>query len=329
MKKFIMIGGVLTLGLILTGCKPYNTPKHEEIANNETAFMIPLEGDSMAQDSFESAAFLAEKKVASRRVQIPRRWLQNGRLWFHGEYYDTVRLIRVNRSPETREWVSGNSRSIWVESRDSVGFSVDITVVAEIVETDVPTFLYRYPSPVGETSRLDYVLDNEVRAHIQNQLASMCAEYEMDILRTMKNEIMASVREQVIPYFKTRGVTITSIGMGSGFAYESKEIQRAIDSVVEAQQDKASASAEQKAQVIRNETNIQMAEAEKSVASLQADARRYEIEQATQSGEGYIELLRIQALLKWIEKWDGVRPRVEMSGEADGSGAGVLLNIED
>lgn len=332
MNKFIMIGlaGLIGLASTMGGCRKYNEPKYVEIQNNETAFMIPLEGDSMKQDAFESENFLKERKVATRRVQITRRWNKTGRFWWRGEWIDTVRLIQVDRSPRTREWVAGNDRSIWVESRDSVGFSVDITVVANIREQDVTKFLYLYPSDSGRGSRLDYVLDNEVRAHIQNHLASKCAEFDMDLLRTMKNEIMEHVRSNVIPYFAERGITITSIGMGSGFAYESQEIQRAIDAVVEAQQDKASAAAEQEAQSIRNETAIELAEADKQVAALRADARKYEIDQAIAAGDEYIELLRIEALNRWIEKWNGVRPNVEVTGDGGngmGSGMGILLDV--
>jgi len=324
---FVMAMAVMVF--VMSGCRKYNTPQYEEIQNNETAFVIPLEGDSMQQDAFESEEFLKQQKVATRRVQITRRWKKTGRMWYDGEYINTVRLIRVDRSPRTREWVAGNDRSIWVESSDSVGFSVDITVVAEVREQDVATFLYRYPSEDGRGTRLDYVLDKEVRAHIQNYLASQCAEYNMDILRTMKNQIMDQVRTNVIPYFAERGVTITSIGMGSGFSYESTEIQRAIDAVVEAQQQKASAMAEQEAQAIRNQTDIEVAEAEKQVAALQAEARRYEIDQATEAGEDYIRLLEIQRDLRWIERWDGVRPRFEMMNSGTGMGGGGMGIIID
>lgn len=326
MRNFIMMALVMVLMTVMVGCKPYNTPKFVEISSSETAFAIPLEGDSMQQDSFASAEYLLEKKVATRRIQIPRRFVKTGRMRWSGEYIDTIRVISVDRSPETRQLVAGQAGAIWVESRDSVGFSVDITIVAEIQENDVPTFLYRYPMNMENDrgSRLDYVIDNEIRSHIQNALAAECAEYNMDILRTMKNEIMESVREQVIPYFAERGVTITNIGMGSGFAYESEEIQRAIDAVVEAQQDKASAVAEQDAQEIRNSTDIARAEAEKSVAQLRADARKYEIDQATAAGRDYIELLNIEVQKEFIEKWDGVRPRVEVNGESD---SGLILDV--
>jgi len=326
MKKYMMISMLIFLALTMIGCRKFNEPKYVEIGSNETAFVIPLEGDSLAQDSFESVAFLRQSKVAARRIQVPRRWKKDGYLWFSGDYIDTVRVIVVDRAPKTRDWEAGNANSIWVESRDSVGFSIDITIVAQINPEDVPQFLYLYPSMEGN-DRLDGVLDTEVRAFIQDQLARQCAEYDMDILRTMKNQIMTTVRDNTIPYFAERGITITTIGMGSGFAYESTEIQRAIDRVVEAQQDKASALAEQEAQTIRNATDIERAEAAKHVAQLQADARRYEIEQAVQSGSDYIELLRIQAFQQWIEKWNGVRPSVEMMNGGDGSGAGTLIQI--
>lgn len=322
-----MFGIAVIVGAFLVGgCRPYNAPQYTEISPNETAFMIPLEGDSMNQDSFESVEYLKQNKVAARRVQIPRRWIQTGRMYWSGRYVDTARVIRVDRAPKTRSWTVANEQAIYVESRDSIGFSVDITLVAQIHPDDVPQFLYIYPTSESgsEESKLDRVLDTEVRAAVQDQLARYCAQYNMEELRSQKNEMMDAVRSQVVPYFKTRGISIPTIGMGSGLAYESRQIQDAINRVVEAQQDQDTALAEQQAHQIRNQTDVQRAEAQRQVAQIQADARKYELEQATQSGPGYIQLLQIQAFLKWIEKWDGRQPNVQMSS---GDGVTPLIQI--
>jgi len=53
----------------------------------------------------------------------PSRWRKTGRLWYSGEWIDTVKVIKVDRSPITREWTAGRdtgtstrNEGIWIES---------------------------------------------------------------------------------------------------------------------------------------------------------------------------------------------------------------------
>src|SRR5262245_21050103 len=145
------------LGLVgLTGCmKPYDKPEFVEIDTSETGFLIPLEGDATQQAKFQSEDYLKQRKVAAKRVQIMHRWSQEGRLTWNGRWISTVRLVKVNRSPATREWISPqgptpggqasrgavNDKAIWIESADSVGFSMGFTCTAFIAEDDAARFL--------------------------------------------------------------------------------------------------------------------------------------------------------------------------------------------
>ncbi|MCA9190036.1 MAG: hypothetical protein KDA99_30635, partial [Planctomycetales bacterium] len=94
---------------VAAGCRPYDRPEFEEIDTSETGFLIPLEGDTSSQLSFESEKYLDQRKVATKRVQVLHRWVQTGRLPNVGEYVDTVRLVKVDRSPVTREWTADSS----------------------------------------------------------------------------------------------------------------------------------------------------------------------------------------------------------------------------
>ena len=111
-----------------------------EIDTSETGFLIPLEGDGTQQAKFQSEDYLKQRKVAAKRVQITHRWSQEGRITTDGRWIPTVRLVKVNRSPITREWMSAsttngegvrrpthNDQAIWIESGDSVGFSMGFT----------------------------------------------------------------------------------------------------------------------------------------------------------------------------------------------------------
>ena len=138
-------------------------------------------------------------------------------------------MIRVNRSPMTREWTADNAtgstkanQAIWVESADSVGFSMGFTCTAMIDEADAARFLYWYP-----TGSLEKVMDTEIRARIQQNAAEVAARYPLDSLRTKKQEMIDAVRADVFPFFKTRGITVTTVSMFGGMTYENPEIQKA------------------------------------------------------------------------------------------------------
>jgi len=223
----------------LTGCiRSYDRPEYAEIDTSETGFLIPLEGNTGTQARFQSEEYLRELKVAAKRVQITHRWSQEGRLPNSGRWIGTVRLIKVNRSPITREWTAeattgttAKNQAIWIESSDSVGFSMGFTCTAFIPEEQAAKFLYWYPS-----GSLADVMDSEVRGRIQQVAAEIAAKYPLDVLRAKKQEISDAVKRDITEFFAQRGVVITTIGMFGGMTYENGEIQKAIDNTVIAQQ---------------------------------------------------------------------------------------------
>ncbi len=225
--------------LALTGCiRSYDRPEYAEIDTSETGFLIPLEGNTGTQAQFQSEEYLRELKVAAKRVQITHRWSQEGRLPNSGRWIGTVRLIKVNRSPITREWTAeattgttAKNQAIWIESSDSVGFSMGFTCTAFIPEEQAAKFLYWYPS-----GSLADVMDSEVRGRIQQVAAEIAAKYPLDVLRAKKQEISDAVKRDITEFFAQRGVVITTIGMFGGMTYENGEIQKAIDNTVIAQQ---------------------------------------------------------------------------------------------
>ena len=160
-------------GLLLCGgCyRDYDKPEFSEVDTADTAYLVPLEGDTANQAKFDSESFLDDKKVASKRVQITHRWNQTGRWPGEGEWIANVRLVKVNRSPVTREWTAdakngtaAKDQAIWVESQDSVGFSMGFTVTGYIREEDASRFLYWYPATDKDgTASLATVMDSEIR----------------------------------------------------------------------------------------------------------------------------------------------------------------------
>jgi hypothetical protein len=277
--QLLVMGGLLSLGL--TGCvRPFDMPEYSEIDTSETGFLIPLEGNSGAQAKFQSEEYLRELKVAAKRVQITHRWSQEGRLPNSGRWIATVRLIKVNRSPVTREWTAeastgttAKNQAIWVESSDSVGFSMGFTCTAFIPEEEAARFLYWYPS-----GSLAGVMDTEVRGRIQQMAAEIAAKYPLDALRSRKQEISDAVKQDITKFFAQRGVVITTVGMFGGMTYENGEIQKAIDNTIIAQQLKVVNQAKFEAQQRDNdrvelEANA-VAERARRIASGEADAKK-------------------------------------------------------
>lgn len=334
MRNRIVLLGLLLLSLAVVGCKPYNTPEFQELSNNETGFLIPLEGDTTDQTLFDSEDYLGTKQVAAKKVQIPKRWVKTGRLWFDGKWVPTVRLLTVNRTPITREWtadnVSGTSKAdeaIWVESRDSVGFSIGFNCTAKIDKNDATKFLYQY-----QNRSLATVMDTEIRARVQSVAAEVAAKDNLDVLRTKKQEIIDAVRADVIPFFAQKGITITTVGMFGGFTYENVAIQEAIDNTFVAQQEKVVAAAQFDAQQKKNE-RIELeaealAEKARTIANGEADALRSIAEATKAAGKDptFLEIKRLEVESARIQAWNGQYPSTLMN-LGTGGAPNLLLNL--
>lgn len=216
----------------MASCKPYHEDVFVNVEPNETAFVVPMEqGTSTNQEMFESEEFLAQNKVATKRIYTPTIWHQTGRAWFTGDWIPTVRVIKVDRTPVTREWTSegkgtdgAKKQDIEVESQESIGFAVKVTATANIPEDWAARFRYNY-----NTRTLAEVMDLDVRGRIQNMLTTEFGERSLTKCQTERADVFKAMRDDVISYFKTKGVNITNIGAGGGFDYVDESIQIAIN----------------------------------------------------------------------------------------------------
>ena len=305
MKKIFALIMVLVMSLTMfTGCvKPYDTPEFVTIEPHQTAFLIPLIGDTTNQASFESEEMLREAKVAAKEIQIPHRWVQTGRFHWRGEYRDTMALIVVDRSPVTREWSSSKdmgtsavNQAIYAESAESIGFSAGMNCSAQIYsEDDAAKFLYCYNNkPLSE------IMDTEIRARVESKFVEECASRTLNEILVEKDSIMATVREDVETYFAARGITITVLGMKDGLEYDDATIQKSIN-------DKFSSEMKLTTQKNENERIISEAEAI-------AEANRILSESLTP------EVLKQM----YLEKWNGKLPEV-----MTGSDGGIIVDVGD
>ena len=274
----VVAGGLVIASLVLVSCtwRPFDRPEYVEIDTSESAFLIPLEGDTMNQSSFQSAQFLDQKKVAAKRIQITHRWNQTGRMPSSGEWIPSVRLVKVDRRPVTREWTnstrtgtSAKQEAVAAETKDSVNFSMGISCTARIPEDLAAVYLYAYPS-----KSLAEMMDSEVRAHIQEAVSTESAKYDFDHLRSKKNEVMTAVKQDLVPFFKAKGIEITTVAMLGGLNFENPEIQKAIDETAKVSQLKVAAEARREAQEVENKTMRLAAEGRAKPPSWKPGARR-------------------------------------------------------
>ena len=295
MKKQTLLSIVAGLSAIvfISGCKPVNVPDMVTIEPSQTAFLVPLEGQTSNQGAFDSEAFLQSAKVASKRVIIPKRWRSLGR-GNDGEFIPTVRVIIVERKATGINWAGKDA--ILAESRESIGFSVPLAITAQIDSEDAAKFLYRY-----NNKPLKDVLDEEVLNRVRSKVVEQSALYPLSELLVKKQDIMNAVRNDVIPYFKERGVTITSLGMSGELTYLDETIQAAINKKFQAAQD----------------LEAQKSVNEKVLSKAKADAQAAQI----LNNPNALTLKRLELQNRFLEKWNGEMPKVSGS-------SGVMLNVD-
>lgn len=301
----LLVGVLVVMSLMtMTGCRrPYDKPELYDIEPSQTAFLVPLEGKTSDQATFSSEKMLAQAKVATKRVQIPHRWLQTGRYYWTGRYIGTMRLITVERKPVAREWTAdaatgttAANQAIVGESKESIAVQAGMQCVAQIEEQNATKYLYWY-----NTKTLDEVMDTEIRAVVEKGFVEQCAKYllrdEENGMLVHKGDMMAAVRRDVDAYCTPRGISVTVLGLKGEFTYDPL-VQKAINDRFVSQQQKSKA-----------DNDAYVAQRLKSSGGLeyQLALRKQDIGKELQ--------------LKALEKWDGKMPTVT------GGGAVPLLDL--
>ncbi len=338
--KFLAASLVL---LVLPGCmrQPFEPVKLETIGTNEEGFLIPFTGDTRKQSSTNNEEFLRANLVATKQIRIPQQWIPLGyeTTGWNGEWRDAAKLIKVDKSPVTREWTadpntgtSNRNEAIWVMTSDQVEFSTGWTCTARIASRDnAVKFLHNYPS-----GSLQTVMDTEVRAKIQAVFGLEVTDLPMDELRKNATPHLKRVVQDVTTFFEERGITITNLGITGGFVYKDRAIQDMLVKVFNAEQETSIAVAKTQAQEQENKRVLLEADgkaqailAEKKAEAdgirAVADAKAYEIMKAKEDMATYLRLKQIELDAKRTEKWDGKFP-VYYMGTA-GSSPEMLLQV--
>lgn len=325
-KLFIFIALIILTLCGFTSCrKPYDTPEFQTIEASQTAFLVPLIGDTSNQGAFDSEELLLETKVATKEIQIPHRWVQTGRQHWMGEWRPSATLIIVERKPVSRSWESGDStasssnKAIFGETADNIGIYVGMNCTAMIEEKDAAKFLYRYNNTPLET-----IIDTDIKKMVEDRFNIETANVMSTDLGVKKGQIVEAVKQYVVAYFKEYGITITVLGLKEGVSFENPEIQKALDAKFASEQDLviqqnkneanlAKAEAEAAAVVIAAEAEAQAqlkaAQAEIEIAKAKAEALKVAATAEAEANKTIAASLTDEILSSmWYEKWNGELP---------------------
>ena len=327
--------------LVVTGCyRPVEPVKLEVIAPNEEGFLIPLTGDTKKQVSTASEEFLKQSLVLTKQVRIPQQWVQTGWHDYQGAWKDAAVLIKVDRTPVTREWTadpnsgtSNKNEAVWVQSSDQVEWSTGWTCTARITgREDAVKFLANYPN--GAMAK---VMDEEVRSKIQAIFGLAVTDTPMEKLRKESTPVMKRTIEEVTLFFKERGMTITNLGITGGYVYKDTKIRDMMVEVFNAEQGAAIARAGTETQREKNKAIelsgqaeaaklLVVKQAEADGINLVAAARQKEVELARANPDAYVLLKRMELEREKLTRWDGKFPTYWMGGSGE-KGPDMLLQV--
>lgn len=274
MKKFLGLWAILFL-ILLTSCgqKPYNTPEFKDIGSNQTAFLIPMVGDTQGQTKFASVDYLKAQQVGAKRVQIPKEWVQTGRNDWEGTWRPTHLLVLVDRTPVSVTWLStSGDLKIGVESLESTGFSVGVSLTAGITEEAAATFLYWYPS-----MSLKDVVNQNVNPYVKSQFALEFGKLRIDDVKLNKGKIFTDVEKRTQDFFAKYGITISQLGFTEGLVYDDPKLQAAMDEQTRLVIENANKLQEKKNAEVQNQIDVAKAQAQADAKAAQ-DKKNAEID---------------------------------------------------
>lgn len=238
------------------------------ILPNQSAFWIPNAGDNKSnQQQFNSEDYLNANKVAAKLFIIPHvKFTGSGgtSILSGWDYFvPTGRLIVVDRTPYSREWVKSASRgtsktddSFPCQSQEGLNITVGVSIGTSVSEENAAKFLYNFgvKSPAGDLGdpnviftsvyygrSLSEVMDDVVRKKVQTLVCGEITSRTFDKANQDANAIMIAVEKATDAYLKAVGITLKFIGWADTFEFDNL-VQDAINRRYVALQDQAIAS---------------------------------------------------------------------------------------
>lgn len=239
----------------------YNQSDYAEpffILPNESAFFIPDIGANQdSQTKFGSEEYLQKNKIAAKRFDIPHAKLPNSGLWSNF-YVPSGRLIIVDRTPFSREWIADEKRGtstkdegVHCQSKEGLDITVGIAVGASVYEEDAAKFLFRFgvKAPAGDRTQPDViftsvfhsrslaeVMDGPIRNEIQTFICSEFTARTFVEGNSQGNAIMTNIKKNAADYLRGYGITLDYIGWADTNTF-APVVQDAINRAFVATQD--------------------------------------------------------------------------------------------
>lgn len=222
------------------------------ILPNETAFWVPDVGNNKdSQVKFDSEQYLNDNKVSAKRFIIPHAKLANtGGSWGWDMYVPTGRLIIVDRTPYSREWVKSSTRgtasadqSFPCQSKEGLNVTVGVSIGSSVAPEDTAKFLYNFGAvaPTGVRNdpavifqsvyygrSLSAIMDDVGRKKIQTLVCNEVASRPIDTVNAEAVPMMDNIKKATEVYFKTVGITLNFIGWADTFEFDDS-VQHAIN----------------------------------------------------------------------------------------------------
>jgi hypothetical protein len=241
------------------------------ILPNQSAFWIPEVGavkDKQVQ--VDSEAFLNENKVQLNRFQIPHQKLAGsaGNSVFSGwDYFVPAgRLIIVDRTPFSREWVDAQERGTSArkegfpcQSKEGLNITIGVALGASVSQANAAKYLFRFGvlAPKGEvrgaadsvesdgkiiftsvyySRSVQNVMDDFGRKKILELICDQITSRTFDKVNEDAKLIKDTAAKQTVDFFAGYGITIDFMGWADTFSFD-KEVQDAVNRLYIAKQD--------------------------------------------------------------------------------------------
>lgn len=228
MRKLSFVA-LLFAVVMFTGCvRPYDKPEYVEIGPNETAFVIPMFTDENVktedQVHLNDVEFYQKNMVSSKLIQIPHKWIKTGRFARSGYYKGTVRVITVDLTPHSGNWLQNDSNAIKVETAASQGITIPMSYTIRIKPEDAALYLSFYKAVDFQS-----VIDVQINRYFAQEAGKAFHSVEYKDVSKQRDIILQKAVETTKAHFATQGITIDQLAIVDGLIYEDESLQTNID----------------------------------------------------------------------------------------------------
>lgn len=295
MRKILFALTLLAAVMVsFTGCvRPYDKPEYVEVGPNETAFVIPMFTDEnlKTEDQVhlnENVEFYKKNMVSSKLIQIPHKWIKTGRFANSGYYKGTVRVITVDLTPRSGNWLQNDKNAIKVETAASQGITIPMSYTVRIKPEDAALYLSYYKAVDFQS-----VIDTQMNRFFAQEAGKAFHTVEYKDVAKQRDVILASAVDKTREHFAQQGITIDQLAIVDGLIYDDASLQTNIDD--QAKMQAQVVLEDQKALLITKQKANKIAEANIDADVARAKASTLDIELKRKRAEQEIENTKIIA----------------------------------